>query len=121
VKIKISLPSRIEKAILKIEQKLELIMSIVTDLLEATKANTDATNATILLMHGLVDQVAALNAAGDVEGVAAALVEIKANTASLISATTENTPHADVVPTPAEVQAAVDAVNAAVIDPTAVE
>lgn len=100
---------RVEKALLSNAIYLEMLMSVVSDLLEATKANTDATNSIILLIHGLVDRVAELNAAGDVTGVADALVEIKANTAQLIAATTENTPHESVLPSVDELQAAVDA------------
>lgn len=65
-------------------------MAAMDDLLTQLKAETDAEQAVLALVNGLVAQVAA--AQGDPAKIQAAIAQMKANTDALVAATLAGTP-----------------------------
>ena len=83
---------RVESKFELVIEYLEKIMATMEDLNAAVARETDAEDATLVLLKGISQQLKDAKAANDPAALDAAIAKLDANTAKLAAAVVENTP-----------------------------
>jgi hypothetical protein len=77
-----------------VNQKLEMIMSVMDDLKASVQRNSDAESSVVTLLQGISQQLKDAQAANDPAAIQAVITQIDANTAAAAAAVVANTPAA---------------------------